>query len=91
MTEMKTRIYKLLALGLLLLAVANPVSAASDNWRKMSPKEKDKVQRNYERWQTLPPQDKEHLREEWNRWQSLPQDRRDRLKQRYDDQRRNRD
>ena len=88
---MKTRIMKLAALGLFLSMVAAPVLAASDNWRKLSPKEKDKVQRNYERWQNLPPQDKEHLREEWNRWQSLPQDRRDRLKQRYDDQRRHRD
>ena len=56
-----------------------------DDWRNLSPKEKEEIQRNYQRWQNLPPKDKEHLREEWNRWQSLPQDRRDRLRQRYDD------
>lgn len=66
------------------------VSAADDNWRNLSPREKDRVQRNYQRWQNLPPRDKEHLREEWNRWQNLPQDQRERLKQRFDDQRRDR-
>jgi hypothetical protein len=65
-------------------------SADNDNWRNLSPKEKDRVLRNYQRWQTLPPQDKEHLREEWDRWQRLPQDRRDRLKRRYEEQRRQR-
>ena len=58
-----------------------------ENWRNLSPKEKDNVQRNYQRWQSLPPRDKEHLREEWNRWQNLPQDRRDQLKRRYEEQR----
>ena len=77
--------------GLFLLLAANSASAASDDWRNLSPKEKDRVQRNYQRWKNLPSQDKEHLREEWNRWQRLPQDRRDRLKQRYNDQRRDRD
>jgi hypothetical protein len=63
-------------------------AASSDNWRNLSPKEKDKVLRNYQRWQNLPPQDKEHLREEWDRWQRLPQDRRERLKQRYEERQR---
>ncbi len=62
----------------------------ADNWRNLSPKEKEKVLRNYQHWQTLPPKDKEHLREEWDRWRSLPQDRRDKLRQRYDDLRRSR-
>ena len=79
------------AFGLFLLLAANSASAANDDWRNLSPKEKDRIQRNYQRWQNLPSQDKEHLREEWNRWQRLPKDRRDRLKQRYDDQRRDRD
>jgi len=55
-----------------------------DNWRKLSPKEKEHVIRNYQRWQTLPPRDKEHLQQEWNRWQSLPPDRRDELQHRYE-------
>ena len=59
-----------------------------DNWRNLSPREKDNIQRNYQRWQNLPSRDKEHLREEWNHWQNLPQDRRDQLKRRYEDQRR---
>jgi|ERR1043166_4568231 hypothetical protein len=58
---------------------------AGENWRNLSPQEKDNVIRNYQRWQNLPPRDKEHLREEWNRWQNLPQDRRDQLKRRYEE------
>jgi len=72
----------------LLLSPLTGWAANSDNWRNLSPKEKDKVLRNYQRWQNLPPQDKEHLREEWDRWQRLPQDRRERLKQRYEERQR---
>ena len=77
--------------GSFLLVAAQGAWGADDNWRNLSPKEKDRVLRNYQRWQNLPSQDKEHLREEWKRWQRLPEDRRDRLKQRYNDQRRDRD
>lgn len=90
---MKKQIVSALVLGSFLLSAVAPGWAANDDWRNLSPREKDRVLRNYQRWQDLPPRDKEHLREEWNRWQSLPQDRRDRLKQRFDEQRhdRNRD
>jgi hypothetical protein len=78
------------ALGFFLLLAIGPKTAWAADWQHMSPKEKDKIQRNYQRWEKLPPQDKEHLREQWGRWQRLPQDERDRLRQRYDDQRRGR-
>ena len=56
----------------------------ADNWRHLTPKEKENIQRNYQRWQNLPPKDKEHLREEWDRWRNLPQDKREQLRRRYD-------
>jgi Protein of unknown function (DUF3106) len=77
-----------------LLLLSSSTGWAADNredWRNLSPKEKDKVLRNYQRWQNLPPQDKEHLREEWDRWQRLPQDRRDRLRRRYEEEGQRRD
>jgi len=77
-----------LILGSLLLVTAQVASAAGDNWRNLTPNEKDRVLENYQRWQRLPQQDKEHLREEWNRWQRLPKDERERIKQRYDQQQR---
>ncbi len=55
-----------------------------DNWRNLSPKERENVLRNYQRWQRLPPKDKEYLREEWDHWRSLPPDQQDRLRKRYD-------
>ena len=75
-------------LGIFLLLVAGPSAAASADWQHLNPREKEKIQRNYQRWEKLAPQDKEHLRDQWDRWQRLPQDERDRLKQRYNDQRR---
>ena len=83
---MKEKIISLIV-GSFLLVTAEIASAASDNWRSLTPNEKDRVLENYQRWQRLPQQDKEHLREEWNRWQNLPQDRRDQLKRRYEEQR----
>ena len=56
----------------------------ADNWRNLSPKERENVLRNYQRWQSLPQKDKEYLREEWDHWRSLPPDQRDRLRKRYD-------
>ena len=62
--------------------------AEDDNWRNLSPRERENVMKNYQRWKNLPPQDKERLRGEWDRWQNLPKDRRDQLKNRYEDLRR---
>ena len=61
-----------LVFGSLILLAAQSASAADDNWRNLSPREKQRVLRNYERWQNLPSEDKQHLREVWNRWQRLP-------------------
>lgn len=71
----------------LLLPAYGWARDGGDNWRRLSPKEKENVQRNYQRWQNLPPQDKEHLREEWDRFKNLPPDQRDNLRRRYDEQR----
>src|SRR5215475_3300794 len=71
--------------SVLLLPAYGWTKDSGDNWRRLSPKEKENVQRNYQRWQNLPPQDKEHLREEWDRYKSLPPDQRDNLRRRYDE------
>jgi hypothetical protein len=86
MTEMLKRTLSAIALcSLLFSPVAGRALDGADNWRNLTPKEKENIQRNYQRWQNLPPKDKEHLREEWNRWRNLPQDKRDQLRRRYDD------
>jgi hypothetical protein len=87
---MKTRKLLLVVMGLVLLLESHAL-AQGDDWRKLDPKEKDRIRRNYERWEKLPPRDKEHLREEWDRWNRMPQDRRDQLKQRFQDHRRSQD
>ena len=87
---MKISILVAWVLGLLLLFAAHSALAAAADWRHLTPKEKDRIQRNYQHWEKLPPQDKDHLRDEWQRYQRLPQDERERIKQRYDDDRRRR-
>ena len=89
--KMKRIILSVFLSSLLLSSAVVWAADNSENWRNLSPKDKDKILRNYQRWQNLPPQDKEHLREEWDRWQRLPQDRRDRLKRRYEEQGQRRD
>ena len=84
---MKSRNWLFLVISFFLLLESSALAEGED-WRKLNPKEKDRIRRNYERWEKLPPQDKEHLREEWERWNRMPQDRRDRLKQRFEDHRR---
>jgi hypothetical protein len=71
----------------LLLPVYGWGRDGDDNWRRLSPKDKENVRRNYQRWQNLPQQDKEHLRQEWDRFKSLPPDQRDKLRRRYNEQR----
>lgn len=87
---MKMRKLLLVVIGFVLLLESRGL-AQGDDWRKLDPKEKDRIRRNYERWEKLPPRDKEHLREEWDRWNRMPQDRRDQLKQRFQDHRRSQD
>jgi hypothetical protein len=79
------RIIRPVLLSLILCFPVAGWALDAESWRGLSPKEKEDVQRNYQRWKNLPPQDKERLREEWNRWQNLPQDRRDKLRERYDE------
>jgi Protein of unknown function (DUF3106) len=79
---------RVIAITAIAAALALPHVAAalddSDNWRNLTPKQREDVLRNYQRWRTLPPQDKDHLQQEFQRWRNLPKDERDRLRKRYD-------
>jgi hypothetical protein len=85
MIAMKRMIGLLSLCAILLMPVSGWGRDSGDQWRRLSPKEKESIQRNYQRWQSLPQQDKEHLREEWDRFKSLPPDQRDDLRRRYDE------
>lgn len=82
---LKKNLTTLLFCLLLLQPLASWALDGGNNWRNLSPQERENVIRNYQRWQHLSPRDKDYLREEWNRWQSLPEDRRDKLRRRYDE------
>jgi hypothetical protein len=54
---MKMRKTAAWVLGLFLLMAAGQAAAANDDWRNLSPREKDRIRRNYHRWVNLPSQD----------------------------------
>ncbi|HEY7167818.1 MAG TPA: DUF3106 domain-containing protein [Candidatus Binatia bacterium] len=86
----KRNLIALLLCGAVLLPAVGWSRDDKDNWRNLSPREKENVIRNYQRWQNLPQSDKQHLQQEWNRWQSLPPDRRDQIQRRYERERHHR-
>jgi hypothetical protein len=87
---MKARNITVIFLGLFLFLTADRSLAARDDWRNLTPRDKERIRRNYDRWEKLPPQEKGRVREEYDHWKRLPKDQRDQIKQRYDEQRRER-
>jgi Protein of unknown function (DUF3106) len=85
---MKARHITAIVLGSFLLLTAELTLAAGDDWRNLSPKDRERVRENIDRWQKLPPRDKDRVREARKYWDGLPKDQRDQIRQRYDEQRR---
>jgi hypothetical protein len=85
---MKARHITAIVLGSFLLLTADLTLAAGDDWRNLSPKDREKVRQNIDRWEKLPPRDKDRVREARKYWDGLPKDQRDQIRQRYDEQRR---
>jgi hypothetical protein len=85
---MKSRNVTAILLGTFLLLSAERTLAAGDDWRNLSPKDRERVRENIDRWQKLPPRDKDRVREARKYWDGLPKDQRDQIRQRYDEQRR---
>jgi phage-related tail protein len=84
---MKARDITAIVLGSFLLLTAELTSAAED-WRNLSPRERERVRQNIDRWEKLPPRDKDRVRDARKYYEGLPKDQRDQIRQRYDDQRR---
>jgi Protein of unknown function (DUF3106) len=85
---MKARDITGIVLGSFLLLTTELTFAAADDWRNLSPKERERVLDNIKRWEKLPPRDKDRVRETRKYWDGLPKDRRDQIRQDYNEQRR---
>jgi Protein of unknown function (DUF3106) len=85
---MKARHITAIVLGSFLLLTADLTLAAGDDWRNLSPKDREKVRQNIDRWEKLPPRDKDRVRDARKYYEGLPKDQRDQIRQRYDEQRR---
>jgi Protein of unknown function (DUF3106) len=84
---MKARDITAIVLGSFLLLTAELTLAAED-WRNLSPKDRERVRENIDRWQKLPPRDKDRVRDARKYYEGLPKDQREQIRQRYDEQRR---
>jgi hypothetical protein len=58
-----------------------------DAWQRLSPEEKERVRREYERFQQLPEQDRDRVHERYRRWQSLQPEQRRQLRENYENYR----
>jgi Protein of unknown function (DUF3106) len=85
---MKARHITAIVLGSFLLLTADLTLATGDDWRNLSPKDREKVRQNIDRWEKLPPRDKDRVRDARKYYEGLPKDQRDQIRQRYDEQRR---
>jgi Protein of unknown function (DUF3106) len=85
---MKARDITAIILGSFLLLTVELTLAAGDDWRNLSPKERERVRQNIDRWEKLPPRDKDRVRDARKYYEGLPKDQRDQIRQRYDEQRR---
>jgi Protein of unknown function (DUF3106) len=84
---MKVRDITAIVLGAFLLLSAE-FTLAADDWRNLSPKDRERVRQNIDRWEKLPPRDKDRVRDARKYYEGLPKDQRDQIRQRYDEQRR---
>ena len=84
---MKARDITAIVLGAFLLLSAELTLAAED-WRNLSPTDRERVRENLDRWKKLPPRDKDRVRDARKYYEGLPKDQRDQIRQRYDEQRR---
>lgn len=84
---MKARNITAIVLGSFLFLTAELTLAAED-WRNLSPKERERVRQNIDRWEKLPPRDKDRVRDARKYYEGLPKDQREQIRQRYDEQRR---
>ncbi len=51
---------------------------------RLSPEEREKVKKNYERFKNLPPQERERIRENFKQWKQMPPEEKQKLRDRYE-------
>ncbi len=56
----------------------------SQKWEKLSPTERQRALRNFQRFQQLSPKQKKTLEQRYNRWRSLPSEERKRIRKNYE-------
>ena len=61
----------------------SPDRSARERWKKLSPKQREKVRERYEKFEKLPPKEQARVRKNRERWQKLPPEKRDQLRERW--------
>jgi hypothetical protein len=53
-------------------------------WQRLSPEQRARARRNYERFQQLPEKDRERIEQRYRRWQRLEPEQRERMRENYE-------
>ena len=59
-------------------------SSSPEAWQRLSPEDRARARRNYERFQQLPEKDRDQIHERYQRWQNLQPEQRERLRENYE-------
>ena len=61
----------------------SPAGSARERWKKLSPKQREKVRERYEKFGKLPPKEQARVRKNLERWQKLSPDQRKAARESY--------
>jgi hypothetical protein len=73
-----------LVIFLFFLPLLGWAQEPTHRWRRYSPEEREKIQRNHERWKGLSQEQKEHLLRKWREVEKLSPNRRKKLEKRHE-------
>jgi uncharacterized protein DUF3106 len=60
----------------------------ADGWDDLSPGQRDRALKNYQRYMELPPQKRHDIDQRYEKWKKLPPNDQDRLRKKHDEYRR---
>lgn len=66
---------------------SSDVLQVAQEWNDLSPEDRERALRNYERYQSLSPEKREDVEKRYEKWKRLPSAERDRYRRRYEDYR----
>ena len=67
---------------------SRPPILLSESWDDLSPPQRDRAMRNYQRYMDLPAEKRRDIDQRYEKWKKLPSDDKDRMRQKHEDYKR---